>query len=319
MAWKDALMPSALVILNPVSPNLPSRQQLREAASWLRQRGWQADWAFTRAPGDATAIAAGAAREGRSLVVVCGGDGTINEAVNGLAGSDTPLAVIPAGTANVWAKEAGIPRRPVAALEVAIAGQARRIDLGRASRSSGEHEGRYFLLMAGVGLDGQIAASLPLKIKRYAGATAYAITAVRESLRCQGSRVKLVLDGESLDARLLMMVVGNTRNYAGITRITRRAYADDGLLDVCVFQGRDTLDIIVHTLRVIAQAHLKASSVLYRRARRVELHSDAALPVQLDGDFYPGYPSVFEVAPAALTVMVRRRDLPLFRRREPPT
>jgi len=311
-------MKSALLIVNPVSPNLPSRPQLREAASWLRQRGWQVDWAFTRWPGDATDIAAGAAREGRTLVVVCGGDGTINEAANGLAGSDTPLAVMPAGTANVWAKEAGIPRRAVAALEVDIAGQARRIDLGRASATSGGHEGRYFLLMAGMGLDGQIAASLPLQVKRYAGATAYAITAVRESLRYRGSRVRLMLDGEPLESRLLMMVVGNTRNYAGVTQITRRAYADDGLLDVCLFQGRDTLDIIVHTLRVMVQAHLKASSVLYRRARRVELHSAAPLAVQLDGDFYPGYPSVFEVAPAALTVMVARRDLPLFRRRQPP-
>ena len=309
-------MHSATVIVNPISPNLPSRRHLREAASWLRSQGWQADWAFTRSPGDATAMAAGAARKGHSLVVVCGGDGTLNEAVNGLAGSQTALAVIPAGTANVWAKEVGIPRQPIAALEVAVGGQPRRMDLGRASQPSGEG-GRYFLLMAGLGLDGQIAASLPLDVKRYLGATTYAIIAVGQSLRYRGQRVRLIIDDEPLETRLLMMVVGNTRNYAGITRVTSRAYADDGLLDACVFQGRHTLDIIFHTLRVAAQAHLRASSVIYRRARRLEVHSEPPLPVQLDGDFYPGYPTVFEAVPAALTVMVPQKRLPLFRHQKP--
>ncbi|MCJ7811393.1 MAG: diacylglycerol kinase family lipid kinase, partial [Dehalococcoidia bacterium] len=267
-------------------------------------------------PGDATAMAARAAQEGRSLVVVCGGDGTLNEAVNGLAGSQTPLAVIPAGTANVWAKEVGIPRQPIAALEVAVRGQARRMDLGWASASPGA-SGRYFFLMAGLGLDGSIAASLPLNVKRYLGATTYAIVAVRQSLRYWGQRVRLIVDDEPLDTRLLMMVVGNTRNYAGITQVTSRAYADDGLLDVCIFQGRHTLDIIFHALRVAAQTHLRASPVLYRRVRRLEVQSETPLPAQLDGDFYPGYPTIFEVVPAALTVMVSQKGLPLFQRRQP--
>jgi diacylglycerol kinase (ATP) len=309
-------MQSAAVIVNPVSPNLPSRRHLREAASWLRSQGWQAEWAFTRSPGDATTMAARAAQEERSLVVVCGGDGTLSEAANGLAGSQTALAVIPAGTANVWAKEVGIPRQPIAALEVAIGGQARRMDLGRASAPSAEG-GRYFFMMAGLGLDGSIAASLPLNVKRYLGATTYAIMAVRQSLRYRGQRVKLIVDGEPLETSLLMMVVGNTRGYAGITQVTPRAYADDGLLDACIFQGRHTLDIIFHTLRVAAQTHLRATPVLYRRVRRLEVHSETPLPAQLDGDFYPGYPTIFEAVPATLTVMVPRKKLPLFRRRQP--
>jgi len=309
-------MQSATVIVNPVAPNLPSRRNLREAASWLHNQGWQADWALTRSSGDATAMAVRAAQEGRSLVVVCGGDGTLSEAVNGLAGSQTALAVIPAGTANVWAKEVGIPRQPIAALEVAIRGQARRMDLGRASSPSAEG-GRYFFMMAGLGLDGSIAASLPLNVKRYLGATTYAIMAVRQSLRYRGQRVKLIVDGEPLETSLLMMVVGNTRHYAGITQVTPRAYADDGLLDVCIFQGHHTLDIIFHTLRVAAQTHLRATPVLYRRVRRLEVHSETPLPAQLDGDFYPGYPTIFEAVPGALTVMVPRKKLPLFQRRQP--
>ena len=308
-------MKSALIIINPVSPNLPSRGCLREAADWLKAQDWRADWAPTRWAGEATSIAARAAREGRDLVVVCGGDGTINEAINGLAGSQTPLAVIPAGTANVWAKEVRLPRRPLDALRVALHGQARRIDLGRAGAGQ---ESRYFFLMAGIGLDGQIAASLPLEVKRYLGATAYAITAIRESLRFRGQQVRLLLDGEPYETRLLMLVVGNTRNYGGVAQITARAYADDGLLDVCLFSGEGPLDIILHTLRVIAKAHLRAGSVLHRRVRRVELPEESVLPVQLDGDFCSAYPTVFEVVPAAVTVMLPRRSLPLFRQRGSP-
>jgi YegS/Rv2252/BmrU family lipid kinase len=303
---------SAVISVNPVSPNLPARRHLREAAAWLKSQDWRADWAFTRWAGEATRIAARAVAEGRDLVVVCGGDGTISEAINGLAGSQTPLAVIPAGTANVWAKEVGLPRRPIDALRVALYGQAQRMDLGRARAGQEEH---YFFLMAGVGLDGQIAASLPLEVKRYLGATAYAVTAVRESLRFRGQQVRLLLDGEPCETRLMMMVVGNTRNYAGVAQVTARAHANDGLLDVCLFPGEGPLDVILHTLRVIAKAHLRASGVVYRRVRRVELPEESVLPVQLDGDFCSAYPTVFEVAPAALTVMLPHRSLPLFRGR----
>jgi diacylglycerol kinase (ATP) len=303
---------SALVIINPVSPNLPSRNDLREAAAWLKAQGWRPDWAFTRWAGEATQIAARAASQGRDLVVVCGGDGTISEAANGLAGNQTPLAVIPAGTANVWAKEVGLPRRPLDALRVALYGRAQRMDLGRAGAGQ---DMRYFFLMAGVGLDGQIAASLPLEVKRYLGASTYAVTAVRESLRFRGQPARLLLDGDPYDTRLMMMVVGNTRSYGGVAQVTARAYADDGLLDVCLFPGEGPLDIIAHTLTVLAKAHLRASSVLYRRVRRVELPEESVLPVQLDGDFCPSYPTVFEAVPAALTVMLPRRSLPLFRRR----
>ena len=305
-------MKSALIIINPVSPNLPSRSRLHEAAAWLKAQDWRLDWASTRWAGEATRIAGRAVAEGRDLVLVCGGDGTISEAINGLAGSQTPLAVIPAGTANVWAKEVGLPRRPLDALQVALYGQARRMDLGRAGAGQ---EGRYFFMMAGVGLDGQIAASLPLEVKRYLGTTAYAIAAVRESLRFRGQQVRLLLDGEPIETRLMMMIVGNTRNYGGVAQVTARACANDGLLDVCLFPGEGPLDIILHTLRVIAKAHLRASSVLYRRVRRVELPEESVLPVQLDGDFCPTYPTLFEVTPAALTVMLPRRALPLFRGR----
>ena len=139
-----------LIIVNPAAHNVPSRKRLDEAERWLRSQGWQVEWRQTEGPRQATELAAAAAARGLPLLFVCGGDGTLNEAANGLAGSETALAPIRAGTVNIWAKEVGFPRKPAQAVQAAVEGDRRRIDLGRAGD-------RYFLLMAGYGLDGAIA------------------------------------------------------------------------------------------------------------------------------------------------------------------
>jgi YegS/Rv2252/BmrU family lipid kinase len=296
-----------LVIVNPAAHNVPSRKRLDQADRWLQAQGWRVEWRETDGPGRATELAAGAAERGLPLVFVCGGDGTLNEAANGLAGSDTALAVIRAGTVNIWAKEVGIPRKPVAAVKAAVEGERRRIDLGRA----GEH---YFLLMAGYGLDGAISRRVHLGLKSRLGAATYAIAAVRETLRYRSSPVTLRFDGEEHAAQVLMLVAGNTRNYAGLVEITPEAQVDDGLLDVCVFQGNAKLDIILHVLRTLLRRHQQSKKVLYRKVRRLELAWGEPLPVQLDGDAYELSPTQVEVVPDALWVAVPRGvKSPLFR------
>lgn len=296
-----------LVIVNPAAHNIPSRKRLDEADRWLRAQGWRADWRETEGPGQATALAAGAAERGLPLVFVCGGDGTLNEAANGLAGGDTALAPIRAGTVNIWAREMQVPRRPVDAVKAAIEGDRRHVDLGRAGE-------RYFLLMAGYGLDGAIARRVHLGLKSHLGAATYAMAAIRESLRYRSSPVTLRFDGEEHTADVLMLVAGNTRNYAGLVEITREAQVDDGLLDVCVFQGKGALDIILHVLRTLLRRHLQSKKVLYRKARRLEIAWAEPLPVQLDGDAYELSPTEIEIAPSALWVAVPKGvKSPLFR------
>ncbi len=296
-----------LVIVNPAAHNLPSRKRLEEADRWLKGQGWQAEWRQTEGPQQAIELAAGAAERELPLLFVCGGDGTLNEAANGLAGSETALAAIRAGTVNIWAKEMGLPRRPVEAVKAAVEGERRRIDLGRAGD-------RYFLLMAGYGLDGAIARRVSLGLKSRLGAATYAIAAIREALRHRSSAVTLRFDGEQHTADVLMLVAGNTRNYAGLVEVTREALVDDGLLDVCVFQGKGTLDIILHGLRTILRRHLRSKKVLYRKTRRLELEWEEPLPVQLDGDACESSPTQVEIAPGALWVAVPKDvSSPLFR------
>src|SRR3990172_1671493 len=164
MSPTDVSVPRrALLIVNPVARGLPPLDRIREAADWLRSRGWEVDLETTAAPGEAVGFARRAAERGPLVVVACGGDGTVHEVVNGLAGSEAVLAAIPGGTANVWARDARLPRRPLEAAQVIEGGRCLRMDLGlieweahRQTREARGVESRYFLLMAGIGLDAHV-------------------------------------------------------------------------------------------------------------------------------------------------------------------
>src|SRR5438067_10902117 len=143
----------AVVIHNPVSRAALSPDALDAAVRLARDEGWSLEVAATEAAGHATAIARDVAAATADVIIVSGGDGTINEAVNGIAGTETALAVLPGGTANVWAKEIAVRKDPLAAMRQLLTGERRRIDLGRAGD-------RYFLLMAGIGLDGAVVARM---------------------------------------------------------------------------------------------------------------------------------------------------------------
>jgi diacylglycerol kinase (ATP) len=298
----------AVVIVNPTARKLPSQRRLGEARDWLDKRGWAVEWLETAAPGDATSLAADAARRGVPLLFVCGGDGTINEAVNGLAGSETALAVIPTGTVNLWAREVGLLKKPPEAVRLAVDGVCRRIDLGRAGE-------RYFLLMAGFGLDAAVAHGVSHRIKGRFGAAAYALSAVREAMRYRPSAVTLSLDGRERALEMLMLIVGNTRKYAGLTEITPAAVVDDGRLDVCAYQGRGRRDILWLALLTLLRRHRGSKMVLQQRVQRLGIASEAPLPVQIDGDASSESPVEVRIAPGALWVAVPKGlKSPLFSR-----
>jgi YegS/Rv2252/BmrU family lipid kinase len=287
----------ALAIVNPAAHNVPGHKRLREADRWLREQGWSVEWRETSRAGEAMTLAAEAADRRTPLLLVCGGDGTLNETANGLADSDTAMATIPAGTVNIWAKETGIPRKPIDAVRVALEGERRIVDLGKAGE-------RYFMLMAGYGLDAAIGRRMSQAVKRRVGAAAYALASLRESLSHRSSRIKLVLDGDEGEADLLMLVAGNTRNYAGLVEITPDARMDDGMLDVCVFEGNGMMDIVLHAARTLLRRHRRSKKVRYRKVRRLELGWERPLPVQLDGDAIEESPQVITIAPSALCVVV---------------
>lgn len=296
-----------LFLVNPAARALPSRARLEAAIAALRRDHpfdplvWETD-----GPGHATALATQAEAAGVDLIVVCGGDGTLNEALNGLSRADLPVAVIPGGTANVWAKEAGVPRDPERALRAQWAAPRLTLDLGRA-------DGRRFLLMAGLGLDAEVVAAVRPRLKRWLGPVAYVGTGLCVGLRYPGFRVAVQFDDDPpLEVEASLMVIGNTRLYGGVAEITAEASAVDGLLDCVIFRGHGAWNSARVIPAVFLQRHLRSSRVLFRRARRIAIHNGAPA-LQLDGDLAPAPATEFRVEPRAVQLCVPRADRAVFR------
>jgi YegS/Rv2252/BmrU family lipid kinase len=282
---------------------------LRLASAWLEGEGWQTEFVLTQRKGDAVSVAREASASGCDVVVACGGDGTVNEAANGLAGSETALAVIRGGTANVWAKEVGIPREPLAAVRLLKEGRRRRVDLGVVESAAGES--RYFLLMAGVGVDGHVVGHVPEGLKHRFGAVAYFAYALADGARFRPEPASLTIEGETAEVDLFWLLAGNTRSYGGLLNITHHAVVDDGLLDVYAFTGKSVARKLGMSLRVLTHQHDSAPGIGFRRASEVRLSTPAPVEAQVDGEALGFAPQVIRVAPLSLTVVVPdvRNDL----------
>lgn len=287
-----------MIIVNPASHNALNDKRREQIGGWLAENGWEVEWRDTAAAGEATAIAAEATRRGYPLVLASGGDGTLNEVINGLAGTETTLGVIPTGTVNLWARELGIKRKKaLIAVEQAVTGERRRIDLGRAG-------GRYFLSMASYGIDAAVTAGVSHRLKGFVGAAAYAIASFREGLRYRSNEYVLDLDGDRRKMRVVMVIASNTREYAGITQITPEAIVNDGFLDVRIFEGLGRRNMAMHALRVLLRMHKRAKKVHFRRVRRLAIIGEPPLPLQLDGDHVPDLAAEVTCVPGALWVTV---------------
>jgi YegS/Rv2252/BmrU family lipid kinase len=287
----------AVVVLNPTARKLPGKQDLAAARGWLESGGWSVEWIETSRSGHATELAAIAAERQIPLLFVCGGDGTLNEAVNAVAGTETALGVIPAGTVNLWAREVGLLKRPLEAVQLAVKGVRRRVDLGRAGD-------RYFLLVAGFGLDAAVTHGVSHRLKSRVGAAAYALSAARQALRHKPTRATLVADGHERTLDLLMLIAGNTRNYAGLTQITSEALVDDGMLDLCAYSGRGRWEILWLSLLTLLRQHGRSGNVFRTRFRELRISATQPLPVQVDGEAIADRPLDVSVAPGALWVAV---------------
>jgi diacylglycerol kinase (ATP) len=288
-------MTACLLIRNPASRHSIPAERLQAVLAHARDAGWQIDQVSTERHGQATEIARDAAARGIDIVIVHGGDGTLNETINGIAGTNTALAVISAGTANVWAHESHTPRDPLAAIDSIVRGERRRIDLGRAGD-------RYFLLMAGLGLDAAIVPRVSPMLKRRLGTTAYVIAGVITAFRTKPWRAAMRIDGEARECWLYWMLGSNTRSYGGLVDIMYRAKADDGLLDVGIMH-RGGLHLIADGVRLLFHRHDRSPNIDFMKARVVEVDTPG-IPVQIDGELAGHTPMRFAVAPRALTVIV---------------
>jgi len=296
----------AHLIYNPTAGPRDVRRALKRVRSFLKRHGWSVKLQLTEKPGDATALARAAAQAGCDVAIVAGGDGTVNEAVNGLVGTQTALGVLPVGTGNMWAKQLSIPTytltNPLRLYETAAKlteGTIRLIDVGQVND-------RFFLCWAGIGLDAQVTAEMEPRQRhtKRLGMLPYAIAAVLVARDFQGVRTRVYLDGGIVRGRTLLILVSNIKQYIGTLSVAREARMDDGLLDVFVFKGLGFPYAVRHLLKIISRRHLQDPQIVHRQARHIEVRTEWAIPVQVDGDPIGATPVTLKVVPQALRVLV---------------
>ncbi len=244
-----------------------------------------------------------AALAGVRCVVAAGGDGTVAAVINEL-GADVPLAVLPLGNENLFARALGLPREPAPLARAITDGRTRRLDLGRATTSAGE---RRFGLMLSAGLDAEVIHRVALwrtrgGTPRRVSRLSYAIP-LAAALRRYGHRpVAVTADGVA--AAGAYCVIDNLPDYAFGLSLTPAARADDGLLDWLVFECSGLPALAVYAWAVARRRHARLAHVRSGRARRLALTATTPVPVQLDGDPWGFTPAAVEVLPWALSVLM---------------
>lgn len=289
-------MKRALLIWNPAARKAPAYEKLRAALD--AASGWEIALEPTAAAGHATDLARRAAADGLDAAIACGGDGTVNEVANGLAGSATALAVVRGGTANVWAKEVRIPKKPLQALRLLTEGETRVIDLGRANE-------RYFLCMAGIGFDAFVVNAVHGGMKRRLGAAAYIAHGIRAAIGYKAVDAQLQIDEQPRTSGLYWMLLGNTRSYGGVVDITRWASVDDGQLDMLLLRKGGLVRLAWFGVLAALRRHRNYANVTYEKIGDVSI-ATPSLPVHIDGEYVGETPMRFDVAPASLRVIVPR-------------
>jgi len=289
------------VIANPAAGPAWRRRHAEELArhvgATLARRGVRGGLRFTSGPGHATTLARQAVADGADVVVAWGGDGTINEIAAGLVGERPALGIVPFGSGNGLARELGIPRRPDAALEVALGGVDRVIDIG-------DLNGRLFVNCAGVGFDAHVAEVFAASAGRVRGFAAYAATTVRELARYQPGLYRIETDGsEALEVRALFITVANTRQWGNGALIAPHAVMDDDRLDVVIVPPRHPAYVMVNMWRLFAGSLASLDGVETRQVRKATITASPAAPVHADGEPLGHLSTIrIEVTRAALRV-----------------
>lgn len=297
---------NALLIANPRAGRWTPAAWLDEALDLLRAAGWTVTRADTEKPGQAVELARQAAMAGYEAVIAAGGDGTLNEVINGVVGTPTAVGFLPIGTMNVWAREVGIPLPNIwqhlrGATRALLEGIVRAIDVGRAGA-------RYFILSAGVGLDAQVAAQAadsPDWI-RVVQPLEFVPPAVASALTFHGERLTITIDGTEVHREALQVLIANTALYTGFVRIATAARLDDGLLDVCIFGGRGLPSTLRHSTQVLLGLHQGDPAFEYYQGRRIQVTSPTPWPVHVDAEPCGHTPMAFECVPGGVQMIMPR-------------
>lgn len=291
------------VIFNPSARGERAKRFRRH----LDQIGKESTLKLTTAPGDARRLAAEAVDEGFEAVVAAGGDGTLNEVLNGIG--DVPqgferaqLGVLPLGTVNVFARELSIPLKPPEAWAVIRQGRSCRIDLPKViCQANGAQRQWYFAQLAGAGLDARAIELVQWELKKKIGPLAYVLAGLHAVLGAP-SQITATAAGRAFKGQLVL--VGNGRLYGGHFVIFPQADSSDGLLEVCVFPRVDWPTLARCSPHLLLRGRLPANATIGLKVDSLTLSSVGPVPVEVDGELIGHLPATFSIERSRLRVIV---------------
>lgn len=298
----------AVFVVNPRAANGATGARWPALEAYLRDLGLAGETCYTTGPGDARRLTAEALRAGARLVVAVGGDGTINEVLNGFCDAGVPadseLGILPCGTGGDLIRTLGIARDPYQAAHHLLKGKARRIDAGRARfRAGGEEVERYFLNIAEAGLGGAVVERVNRTSKALGGFVSFLVGTLATFATYQPSELTLTVDGgEPRRMRAWNVVVGNGRYFGGGMRILPGAEPDDGFFDVMVVGDVPRSALFANVVAIYRGTHLHQAGVEHFRARAVTVEAAVPLLLDLDGEQPGTSPVTFQLVPGALNV-----------------
>jgi diacylglycerol kinase (ATP) len=294
-------------LVNPASDSGATGKRWPEIARIAAERGLTGDSYLSERPEHLAELAREAAAGGARLLIAVGGDGTVNEVVNGIAGLDgVELAVVHRGTGGDFVRTFGIPHKLEAALDVARRARTREVDLGRAAYRTwdGSEETKWFANAASAGLSGAVAKRVNETGKALGGKVSYAWSTLAVFTRWRNAELTVTVGDEEREGPMYDVIVANGRYLGGGMKITPDAEPDDGLFDVLLIGDISKGDLVRNLPKLYRGTHLPHPKAEVLRGAKATIEARIPLPVQLDGEQPGTTPATFEVVPRALRLRV---------------
>ena len=294
-------MKSSIILIGNPAARAASLKKFESASFFLREKGFDTKILLTEKSNDATRLAGEAVREKPYAIIAAGGDGTINEVINGMVGSAIPLAILPLGTTNVLAKELGIPEYVTKAMETAVSRKPRTVSLGRIELDPDmdSSASRYFCLMAGIGFDGEAVYGLNAAVKKKSGKAAYIFSGIKNLLHYAPNQLFYNIDGKEYTG--FSSITGKAGKYGGNFKITPDADLSEPFLYTCIFHGNRRRDLLRYVFKIVTGGLFGEKDVTYLKSTSIEVLGTAH--IQIDGDYLGVTPARISVARDALKII----------------
>jgi diacylglycerol kinase (ATP) len=301
-------MAGTVFLVNPASDNGRTGRRWAELAHRAALAGLEGETLFSERPGHLIELARSAVDGGARLVVAAGGDGTLNEVINGVAERDVDLATIPLGTGMDFGRAYGIPTGFDAAVRVARDGKPRTIDAGRVRYRTwgGEDAVRWFGNVGTVGMSGAVAQRANGMSKALGGRVTFFYALARVFLTWQNTEVTVTLDGAERSGRMHDVIVANGPWHGGGMKLAPDAEPDDGLFDVVLIGDVAKVDFLTTAPKLYSGRHVDHPKVEVLRSAHATVDAPERLPIEVEGEQIGTTPAAFEIVPGALRVRVPR-------------